>query len=175
MSPISSQPNLSKSFTELSFTVFSIYSKARTSTGSSIPREAAVTCARVGSICIVICRTAVTLVTWRAFVDIWSKENFSLGKFQGIQSTVGFWSFWNADPTSTKETIQIQKKASHNESPKALAGKRPHCLRFVENVETRAIRLLSLQGLRFWNCREIQQPCVHVLVLWTLVLFLGCI
>ena len=122
MSPISSQPNLSKSFTELSFKVFSIYSKARTSTGSSIPREAAVTCARVGSICIVTCRTAVTLVTWRAFVDIWSKENFSLGKFQGIQSTEGFWSFWNAGPTSTKETIQIQKKASHNESPKALAG-----------------------------------------------------
>ena len=92
MSPISSQPNLSKSFRELSFTVFSIYSKARTSTGSSIPREAAVTCARVGSICIVTCRTAVTLVTWRAFVDIWSKENFSL------ESTVGFWSFWNGGP-----------------------------------------------------------------------------
>ena len=92
MSPISSQPNLSKSFRELSFTVFSIYSKARTSTGSSIPREAAVTCARVGSICIVTCRTAVTLVTWRAFVDIWSKENFFL------ESTVGFWSFWNSGP-----------------------------------------------------------------------------
>ena len=89
MSPISRQPNLSKSFTELSFTVFSIYSKkARTSTGSSIPCEAAVTCARVRSICIVTCRTAVTLVTWRAFVDIWSKENYSLGMCQGIQSIV---------------------------------------------------------------------------------------
>ena len=63
MSPIGSQTNLMKSFTELSFIVFSIYSKTRTSTSSSIPREAAVTCARVGSICIVTCCTAVTLVT----------------------------------------------------------------------------------------------------------------
>ena len=36
---------------------------ACTSTGSSIPRVAVVTDARVGSICIVTCRTAVTLVT----------------------------------------------------------------------------------------------------------------
>ena len=63
MSPIGSQPNLSKSFTELSFILSSIYSKAGTSTGSSIPREAAMTCAGVGSICIVTCRIAVTLVT----------------------------------------------------------------------------------------------------------------
>ena len=108
MSPISSQPNLSKSFRELSFTVFSIYSKARTSTGSSIPREAAVTCARVGAICIVTCRTAVTLVTWRAFVDIWSKKKFSL------ESTVGFWSFWNGGP------ISIQKKKPHIMNPRKL-------------------------------------------------------
>ena len=163
MSPISSQPNLSKSFRELSFTVFSIYSKARTSTGSSIPREAAVTCARVGAICIVTCRTAVTLVTWRAFVDVWSKENFSL------ESTVGFWSFWNGGP------ISMQKKASHNESPKVLAGVTSDPTRVCRERWNQSDKLLSLQELRFWNCREIQQPYVHVLILWTLVLFLGCI
>ena len=65
MSPIGSQPRLSKSFTctELSFIALNIYSSTRTSTGSSIPREAAVTCAGVGSICIITCRSAVTLVT----------------------------------------------------------------------------------------------------------------
>ena len=63
MSPIGNQPSLSKSFTELSFIALNIYSSTRTSTGSSIPREAAVTCAGVGSICIITCRTAVTLVT----------------------------------------------------------------------------------------------------------------
>ena len=80
MSPTGSQPNLSKCFTELSFIVFSICSKAYTSTGSSIPREAAVTCARVGSISIITCRTAVTLVTWGTFVDIWSKKKMVFTK-----------------------------------------------------------------------------------------------
>ena len=89
MSPTGSQPNLSKCFTELSFIVFSICSNAYTSTGSSIPREAAVTCARVGSISIITCRTAVTLVACGTFVDIWSKEKIVFTKVQGIQSTVG--------------------------------------------------------------------------------------
>ena len=106
-SPIGSQPNLSKSFTELSFILSSIYSKARTSTGSSIPREAAVTCARVGSISIITCRTAVTLVTWRTFVDIWSKKKWSLRRFQGIQSTVGVWSFWHISPINIQESLSI--------------------------------------------------------------------
>ena len=167
MSPIGSQTNLMKSFTELSFIVFSIYSKTRTSTSSSIPREAAVTCARVGSICIVTCCTAVTLVTWRTFVDIWSKKkNYSLRMFQRIQSTVGFWSFWHVGPPSA------YKKASHNESPKTLAGVTSNLNRVCRESWNKSDKLLSLQELRFWNCREIQQPYIHILILWTLVLFL---
>ena len=106
MSPVGSQPNL-KSFTELSFIAFSIYSKTRTSTGSSIPREAAVTCARVGSLSIITCRTAVTLVTWRTFVDIWSRKKRSLRRFQGIQSTVGVWSFQHISPINIQESLSI--------------------------------------------------------------------
>ena len=110
-----SQPNLSKCFTDLSFIVFSICSKVYTSTGSSIPREAAVTCARVGSISIITCRTAVTLVTWGTFVDIWSKKKKSLRRFQGIQSTVGRFE------TSGISALSTYKKASQYESPKTLA------------------------------------------------------
>ena len=167
MSPIGSQTNLMKSFTELSFIVFSIYSKTRTSTSSSIPREAAVTCARVGSICIVTCCTAVTLVTWRTFVDIWSKKKKLLSrnvsknsKYRRILKLLACW-----------PPISIQKP-SHNESPKTLAGVTSDLNRVCRESWNKSDKLLSLQELRFWNCREIQQPYIHILILWTLVLFL---
>ena len=108
MSPTGSQPNLSKCFTELSFIVFSICSKVYTSTGSSIPREAAVTCARVGSISIITCRTAVTLVTWGTFVDIWSKKKIVFTKVSRnskYRRTV--WSFWHISPINIQESLSI--------------------------------------------------------------------
>ena len=112
MSPIGRQPNLLKSFTELSFIVFSIYSKACTSTGSSIPREAAVTYASVGSICIIASRTAVTLVTCRTFVDIWSEKKNTLYEcFKEFKVPYDFEASGILAPSA-------YKKASLNESPK---------------------------------------------------------
>ena len=159
------QPNFSKSFTELSFIVFSICSKACTSTGSSIPREAAVTCASVGSICIITSRTAVTLVTWRTFVDIWRKKNYSLRMFQGIQSTVRFWSFWHISPISIQESLSwwIPERLSPRNKIQQASP-----LRFVEKVVTRAESYAVYERLD----SEIAGKSTTIP---TLVPFLGCI